>query len=176
MNCANDKGAGAAADFDSDIAVACGKAVVAELALVDIVVVHKAVAAANGMMDETSGMAYSVAQLFEHARGIWVKQDFCRFLIVADRTVRAAEGQVVEAVRQDIRSDFPQVVWKSSVFVGLPDCAHVEVCNVWVVGSRLVMVVEAGRLIHDVVTSLLLYSPRLISEVLVEVYLHLASQ
>jgi hypothetical protein len=108
MNCANDEGAGAAADFD--VAVACGKAVVAELALVDIDVVHKAVAAANGMMDETSGMAYSVAQLFEHARGIWVKQDFCRSLIVADRTVRAAEGQVAEAVRRDIRFDVPQAV------------------------------------------------------------------
>jgi hypothetical protein len=49
--------------------------------------------------------------------------------------------------------------------VAMPDCDHSEACTVSFVDLRLVMAVEAGHLVHNVVTSLLLYSPRLPSEV-----------
>jgi hypothetical protein len=54
------------------------------------------------------------------------------------------------------------------------DYCHSEACDVCFAEWRLVMEARADRLIHTVVTSLLLYFPRLVSEVSVEVYSCLA--
>jgi hypothetical protein len=114
MSDATDESAGAAAGVA--VAVACGKTVVAGLALVDVDVdvdvdvVHMAAAAANGRMDETSETAYWIAHLIEHMRAISVKQDSCHSQIVAARIVRAAEGRVMEAVRQNTHFDVRQAV------------------------------------------------------------------
>lgn len=65
---------------------------------------------------------------------------------------------------------------KSSVVVAVPDCGHPEAYDVCFVDSRLAMEAEEDRLMHMVVMSLLLYFPRLVSVVLVEACLRLASQ
>lgn len=54
------------------------------------------------------------------------------------------------------------------------DYGHSEACDVDFVDLRLVMEAWADHQIHTVVTSLLLYFPRLVSEVSVEVYSCLA--
>jgi hypothetical protein len=110
MSHATDESAGAAAGVAVAVAVACDKTVVVGLALVDVDVVHMAAAAANGRMDETSETAYWIAHLIEHVRAISVKQDSCHSQIVAARIVRAAEGRVVEAVRQNTHFDVRQAV------------------------------------------------------------------
>ena len=58
----------------------------------------------------------------------------------------------------------------------MPDCGHFEAYDVCFVDLRLAMEAEEDRLIHIVVTSLLLYFPRPVSGVLVEACWCLASQ
>jgi len=113
-------------------------------------------------------MACSIAHLTERGRERSAKQDSCRFLTVAARTVRAAEGQVAEVVRQNSHSDMSQVVRMSLDVVAMLDCGHSEVYVVRFVGVHPVRVAKADHLMRNAVTRLLLYSPRLVSGVLVE--------
>ena len=105
MSCAVDGVAVAAADA----AVAnCTDAGAGEV-LVDGYVVRM-LGAATGGMDETPEAAYSIVHLIEHELVTSAKQDSCHSMIVAVRTVRAAEGQVAEADRWDTHCDIPQAV------------------------------------------------------------------
>jgi hypothetical protein len=172
MSCATDAGAAVAAG----IAVANGKIVVALVAaLAGDYIVHMPGDVA-GRMVGTSEMACSIAHLTEHGREISAKQDSSRSLIVAARTVRVAEGQVTEVVRQNNHSDIPQVVQMSLGVVTMLDCGHSEVYDVRFVGVHPVRVAKAGHLMHNAVKRLLLYSPRLVSGVLVEACSRLASR
>jgi len=64
----------------------------------------------------------------------------------------------------------------SLAVAAMPDYGRSEALDVCLMESRLAKVAKAGHLIHSVLTSLLLYSLRPLSGVLVEVCLHLASQ
>ena len=57
-----------------------------------------------------------------------------------------------------------------------PDCGWSDAFGVCLADVRPVVVARADHLIHIVVTSLLLYLPRLVSGVLVEACLRLTSQ
>jgi hypothetical protein len=105
MSCATDGNAVAAAD----VAAANDMGVEAVVALVDGYAVHIP-GAATGRTDEAVEAAYSVAHLIEYELGTSAKQDSCHFLIVVARIVRAAEGQVVEVVRQNNHCGIPQPV------------------------------------------------------------------
>ena len=172
MSFATDVNAAVAAD----LAVANGKAVVVVVAALVGGYVVRMPGDVAGRMDGTSEMACSIAHLTERGREISVKRDSCHFLTVAVRTVRAAEGQVVEVVRQNDHSDMSQVVRMSLDVVAMLDCGHSEVYVVPSVGVHSVRVAKADHLMRNAVTRLLLHSPRLVSGVLVEACSHLASQ
>lgn len=159
----------------ADVVVASGKDVEVVEALVGDYIVHMAAAVAD-TTDGMSEVACSIARLTGRGQEISVRQDSCHSPIVAAHIVRAAEGQVSEVDRQNIRYGILQVVRKSSVFVAMPDCGHFEAYDVCFVDLRRAMEAEEDRLIHMVVTSLLLYFPRPVSEVWVEVCWCLASQ
>ena len=61
-------------------------------------------------MVEKAEAAYWIVRLIERGLETLVKRGSCYSLIVAARTVRAAEGQVVEVALQSNRSGIPQVV------------------------------------------------------------------
>lgn len=105
MSCAID---GVAVAF-ADGAVASGKDVEPGDVLVDDYVVHMAATVA-GMADETSEVAYLIARSIAHGGEKSARRGSCRFPIVAVRTVRAAEGQVSEVVRQNIHCGSLQIV------------------------------------------------------------------
>lgn len=91
------------------VAAANGMVVEAAVALVDGYAVHMP-GAATGRMGGTAEAACSIAHLIEYELGTSAKQDFCHFLIVVVRIVRAAEGQAVEVARQNNHSGIPQFV------------------------------------------------------------------
>jgi hypothetical protein len=105
MSCAADGNVVAAAG----VAAANSMVVEAAVALVDRYAVHMP-GAATGRTDEAVEAAYSMAHLIEYELETSAKQDSCHCLIVVARTVRAAEGQVVEVALQSNRSGIPQVV------------------------------------------------------------------
>lgn len=172
MSCATDGYAVLAAD----VAAANGKGVEVAVALVDGCAV-RIPEVETDRTDAIVEVACPVARLVEHGLETSATQDSCRSLIVAARTVRAAEGQVAEVARQDNHFGIPQVVeHKSSVVVARPDCGCSDEFDVCLVCLSRVVEVRADHLIHIVVTSLLLYLPRLVSGVLVEACSYLASQ
>lgn len=91
MNCVTGVNAVAAAD----VAAANGKRVGSAVALADGCAVHMP-GFAGGRTNAMAEAAFPVAHLIEHVPATSAKQDSCHSLIVAARTVRAAEGQVAE--------------------------------------------------------------------------------
>ena len=158
-----------------NVVVASGEGGEAVEALVGNYVGHMAVVVAD-KIDELSGLACLIARSIGRGREISVRQDSCHSLIVAAHIVHVAERQVSEAGRQNIDYGILQVVRKCSVVVAMPDCGHFEAYDVCFVDLRLATEAEEDRLIHIVVTSLLMYFPRPISGVLVEACWYLASQ
>lgn len=172
MCCVIDVNAVAAAD----VAAANGKGVEVAVALVDGCAVHTP-GAVTGKTDAIVEAVFPVAHLIEHGLATSAKQDSCHSLNVAARTVRAAVGQAAEVAQQNDHSGIPQVVKKkSSIFVVRSDCSYSDAFDVGFEDLRRVVAARVDHLIHIVVTSLLLYLPRLVSGVLVEACSRLASQ
>ena len=93
----------------ADVAVASGKDVEVAEALVGDYVGHMAAAVAD-KINELSEVAYLIARSIAHGGEKSARRGSCRFPIVAVRTVRAAEGQLSEVVRQNIHCGSLQVV------------------------------------------------------------------